>query len=213
GYHGWTRLQVFPGLFLRYFQNHFLFERNHAHHAVERLRQLRRRVYVQRLIDAGEHSTIQQSLQQILRANIQLLRQLADCNSFRQRHFARRTRFWWSKRYCCRSSATCTGTLPRGMQLSLAFHLALVDHRPLALCWAARIQRFPGFCFRRHFIGKRRKHPWTSRCARTRTRTGRHGSGSLTPRTARSAWSAGTSRTTLALASTGTRRIWPAPLS
>ena len=61
-HHRRPRLQTFFGLFLCYLEYHFFFKRDHAHHATERFRERRRRRHVERLVDAGKHPSIQQSL-------------------------------------------------------------------------------------------------------------------------------------------------------
>ncbi len=86
------RLQVFLGLILRNFENHFLFEGNDGDYTVECFRDLRRGRNVERLVDAREHAAIHQRLQQIFRAHIELFRKLANLDTFGNLHIARRTR-------------------------------------------------------------------------------------------------------------------------
>ena len=87
---GGARQQIAGALFLDlFFLNQLLFERDHLHDSVERFGEARRRRHVERLVDAGENAAIQQHLQQILGANVQLLRQLANRDSFGNRDFAR----------------------------------------------------------------------------------------------------------------------------
>jgi len=46
--------------FLGNFQHHFFFQRNNAHYATERFRECRSRRYIQRLVDAGEDTAVEQ---------------------------------------------------------------------------------------------------------------------------------------------------------
>src|SRR5580700_6132728 len=83
---------VARALFLHFFFLHQLFfERDHLHHAVERFGQIRRSRHIQRLIDAGKYTAVEQRLEQILRANVQLLRELAHRDSFGYGQCARLT--------------------------------------------------------------------------------------------------------------------------
>ena len=191
--HRRPRLQIFLGLFLRNLENHFLFEGNHAHDAIECFRDLRRRGNIKRLVDARENTAIHQRLQQILRANVELFREFANRDAFGDLHIARRARLWWSDDGRD-TAATRTRTLTRRMQLPLAFHFALVRNRTLALRWFPRVKRFARLRLRRHFVRQRRQHARPSRRARTWPRTCRHRPTTLFKR---SAWrSARTSRST-----------------
>ncbi len=124
--HYWRpRLQTFLGLFLRNFQHHLFFQRDDAYHSAERFRQGRRCRHVQRLIDAGEYAAVQQILQEILGAHIQLLGKFANGDAFGNRHFARGTRL--RRRDDRRSGAAARSrTLPRRMQFALTLLLAFV---------------------------------------------------------------------------------------
>ena len=100
GDHRSARHFVARALFLDFFFLHqLLFERDDLHHAAERFGQIRRRRHVQRLVDAGEYAAIQQCLQQFLRANVELLRQFANRDSFgdsQRARFALYRRDWFN---------------------------------------------------------------------------------------------------------------------
>src|SRR5437762_3125589 len=93
GYDRGPRFQTFLSLFLRDFQNHFLFQGHDAYDAIEGFRQRRRRGHIERLVDAGKHAAVEQRFQQVFRAHVELLRELANGDAFGDGHFARRTRF------------------------------------------------------------------------------------------------------------------------
>ena len=104
-----------------------LFERDHLHHAVERFGQIRRRRHVERLIDAGKYAAVEQRLQQVFRADVELLRQFAHRDSFRHGQRARLTfyrRYWFDGRASARA---CARAWTNWMQLALAFGVALFD--------------------------------------------------------------------------------------
>ncbi len=75
--------QIPAALFLDLlFLDDLLLERDHLHDAVEGLGKIRRGRDVERLVDAGENAAIEQSLQQILGADVEFLGQFADGDAF-----------------------------------------------------------------------------------------------------------------------------------
>src|SRR3984957_20842099 len=131
-----------------FFLNHLLFERNYLHDSVKRFRQAGRSRHVERLIDAGENAAVQQRLQQVLGADVQLLRQLADRNSFSDCY-----RAWfaldWRDRFNLRG-ASRAGACPRpnGMKFAFTFTVTFFDKRTPARCGRLpRIQRLAWFGF------------------------------------------------------------------
>ncbi len=154
---GRPRLQTFLGLFLGDFEHHLFFKRNDAHDSAERFRERRRRRHVERLVDAGEYPSIEQRLQKIFRAHIELFRKFADRDAFRDRDFARRPRFRRRNNGRSRSAIACSRTLARWMQLALTLLLPLVHDRPLSLGRFAGIERLARFRLRRHFVRRQRR--------------------------------------------------------
>src|SRR3984893_2749376 len=160
-YHRRPWLEIFPGFFLGDFGDHFFLERNHAHNAVERLGKIGGGLHIQTLVDAGKNTFIQKCFQQILGADIQLFRELTNGDAFGEGNVAGGARFGW-----CNNrrgyAATCTSTLPRRMQLALAFHLAPIGAGTLALWRLPRINWLAGLGFSRNPIRKRRQHRGTA---------------------------------------------------
>jgi hypothetical protein len=81
------------------------------------------------LIDAGEHTAVEQGLQQFLGANIQLLGQLANGNPFRNCDCAR---FAFNGRNLfnlCSASGACACARTHGMKFSLPFRVSLFNQR------------------------------------------------------------------------------------
>jgi hypothetical protein len=64
------------------FLHQLFFERNDLHDAAKRFRQTCSGRHIERLVDAGENSAIEQSLQQVFGANIKFLGKFTDRNSF-----------------------------------------------------------------------------------------------------------------------------------
>ncbi len=90
GDHGRARLQIAGALFFDLlFLNELLLERDHLHDPVEGFREVRGRRNVQRLVDAGENSAVEQDFQQFLGADIELFGKLANGDAFGDRDFAR----------------------------------------------------------------------------------------------------------------------------
>src|SRR5713101_1201762 len=177
-HHRRPRLQTFLGLFLRNLEHHLLFERDHAHYSTERFRKCRCCRHVQRLVNAGKHAAVEQVLQDVLGAHIQLFGQFANRDAFRNRHVARRTRLR-RRDDRGRGAAASARTLPRRVQFALTFLLALIQNGTLALRRLARVKRLARLRFRRQFLWKRRQHPRTPRCARAGARSGRHRAATL----------------------------------
>ena len=148
------RLEIFLGFFLGNLEDHFFFEGDDADNAVEGLRQIGCRLYVQSLVDAGEDAPIQERFQKILGANVELFREFADGDAFGQLNVARGARF--GRRNRCRShaAAACSGALTSRMEFALSFHFALVGHRALPLLRLARVKGLSWLRLRRLF-GKR----------------------------------------------------------
>ena len=69
-------------LLLHYLFCGLLFEANHFGGGIELLRHLDRQAGVERLVDGDQHAAIQQDLDHILGAHLQLLRQLLDSDAF-----------------------------------------------------------------------------------------------------------------------------------
>ena len=92
----------------------------------------RRRGHVERLVDAGENSAVEQRLQQFLGANVELFREFANRDAFGDRHLPRlaldrRDRLRLRGAPCAHSGARA-----HGMKLALAFGESLLDQRPAA---------------------------------------------------------------------------------
>ena len=180
GNHRGPGLQIFSGFFLGDLENHFFFEGDDADDAVEGLRQIGCCLYVQCLVDAGKYAAVQKRFQKVFGADVQLFREFADGDAFGQLDVARGARF--GRRDDGRHSAAAgSRTLPRRVQLALAFHLALVRHGTLALLRLARVKRLAWLCLGRLFGKWRGQHPWTSTGgAGARTRARRRRSRTLT---------------------------------
>src|SRR2546423_1410296 len=198
--HGRTRLQTFLGLFLGNFQHHLLFQGDDADHPAEGFGKGGGRRNVQRLVDAGEDAPVEQVLQQVLGAHIQLFGQFANGDAFRDGHLARRTRLGRRDNRDSRAAA-CARTLPGGVQFAFTLLLALIRHGTLALGRLAGVKRLTRLRLRRHFLWKGRQHSRTPGRARARTSAGRHRAATLLKRPG--LWS---SRTSGAARS---RREWP----
>src|SRR5208282_5923501 len=181
---GRTRPEVFLGLFLGDFQHHLFFEGDDADHTIEGLREVRGGLHIKSLVDAGEDAAIEQGLQQIFRANVELFREFADGDAFGQGNFARRAGFRGSNCGRGNTSAARTLALPGWMEFALALHLPLVHHGTLALRGLARIERFAGFRLDRHLFWKWRQHRRAAGSAWAGARTCWHGAGPLTKGTA-----------------------------
>ena len=180
------RLQTFLGLFLRNFQHHLFFKRDHAHDSAERFRKRSRRRHIQRLVDAGENAPIEQRLQKILRAHIELFREFPNRDAFRNRYFARSTRFRRRNNSRRRPAIPCSWTLASRVQLALTLLLPLVHDGPLPLGRFTRIKWLAWLRLRRHFVRRqRRQHARTSRRTRTRTSASGHRSTPLLKRSIR----------------------------
>src|SRR5712691_5515039 len=177
-HHRRPRLQTFLGLFLRNLEHHLLFERDHAHYSAKRFGKCRGGRHIQRLVDAGKHAAVEQVLQDVLGAHIQLFGQFANRDAFRNRHVARRTRLR-RRDDRGRGAAACARTLPRRVQFALTFLLALIQNGTLALRRLARVKRLARLRLRRQFLWKRRQHPRTPGCARAGARSGRHRAATL----------------------------------
>src|SRR5580704_5190021 len=125
-----------------FFLNHLLFERNYLHDSVKRFRQAGRSRHVERLIDAGENAAVQQRLQQVLSADVQLLRQLADRNSFGDCDRAWFALNWRNRFHLCGTSRASACTRPHGMKFTFTFSVTFLDKRASARCGRLpRIQR------------------------------------------------------------------------
>ena len=86
------RQEIFLLLFLGDFLDDFLFEGNDSHNTAESFGQAGCRAHVQSLIDRGKNSAVEQFLQDVLGAHVQLFREVADGNAFGDGDVARRTR-------------------------------------------------------------------------------------------------------------------------
>src|SRR5256714_1411796 len=158
--HGRTRLQTFLGLFLGNFQHHLLFQGDDADHPAEGFGKGGGRRNVQRLVDAGEDAPVEQVLQQVLGAHIQLFGQFANGDAFRDGHLARRTRLGRRDNRDSRAAA-CARTLPGGVQFAFTLLLALIRHGTLALGRLAGVKRLTRLRLPRHFLWKGRQHSRT----------------------------------------------------
>ena len=87
-----TRFEILFRLFLRNFENHFLFEGDDANDSVKGFRKLRRGWNIQSLVDAREDALIEQDFQKFFCAHIQFFREFANCNPFGNRNVAWRAR-------------------------------------------------------------------------------------------------------------------------
>ncbi len=172
------RFQTFLGLFLRNLEHHLLFQRDNAHHSAERLGKCRSRRNIQRLVDAGENTPVEQVLQEFLGAHIQLFGKFANRDAFGDRHFARRTRL---RRRDDRGGGTAARarTLPCRVEFALTFLLALIRNGALALGRLPRVKRLARLGLRRQFLWKWRQHSRTPGSARAWTRTCGHRAATL----------------------------------
>ena len=80
-HHGRPRLQVLLLFFLGDVLHDLFFKRNHGHDAAECLGKAGGRRHIQRLIDRRENSAVEQFLQYVLGAHVELFRQVADGNA------------------------------------------------------------------------------------------------------------------------------------
>ncbi len=119
-------------LFDLLFLDYLLFECHNLYDSVERFRQTCRRRGIQRLVDAGKHAAVHQRLQQILGADVELLRKLANCDPFRHDYFAGLALNGRDGLRLCRAARTGASTCAHRMQLSLAFGIPLLNQRAAA---------------------------------------------------------------------------------
>ncbi len=133
GHDGSAWQQISRALFLDLlFLNDLLFERDYLHDAVESLGEVCCGRNVERLVDAGENAAVEQCLQQVLRANIELFSEIADGDAFRDGDC---TRFALNRSDGLgRGGATPARACARAhrMQPALAFGVSLFDHRTSA---------------------------------------------------------------------------------
>src|SRR4029077_4955843 len=108
------RVPSLLGLFPGDLEHHFVVERNYGDDAVERLRELRGSVRIERLVDAGENSLVEENFQKILGAHIEFFGEFANGDAFRDVDVARGA--WLRRRdRHYRTAITCTGALPSWM--------------------------------------------------------------------------------------------------
>ncbi len=136
GDHGSARLHVPGALFFDLlFLNELLLERDHLHDPIESFREVRGRRNVQRLVDAGENSAVEQHFQQFLGADIELFGELADRDAFRDRDFARLALHRGDRLGLHGASARArTRARAHRMKLALAFGESLLYKRASAAC-------------------------------------------------------------------------------
>jgi len=115
-----------------FFLHHLLFECHNLYDSIERFRQTCRRRGVQRLVYAGKHASIHQCLQQILGANVELLRQLANRYPFGDDYLAGLALNGRDGLRLCRAARTSARARAHWMQLSLAFGIPLLNQRTAA---------------------------------------------------------------------------------
>ena len=132
-----------------FFLNDLFFEGDYLHDSVERFGETRRGRHVERLIDAGENAAVEQSLQQFLRANVELFGQLANRDSFGDRDFARLALHRRDRLGLRRPSSACTRAGAHRMEFALTFGISLFDERTAARRGRfARVKRLAGFSLR-----------------------------------------------------------------
>ena len=219
--YGRARHFIARALFLYlFFLHQLLFESDNLHDAVECLGKACGRRHVERLVDACEHAAIEQSLQQILRANIELFGEFAHRDAFCHRQ---RTRLalYWRNRFdgACASTRSYACARTNWMQFALAFRVTLLDQRPAACCRLARVKRLAWFGFRHSRAGTLPAYgsfiiatAGTTTTARTRREPRRRTAGTLAGRAARTTLRRAT-RTILLWRSSGAhalRRAGPA---
>ena len=133
GHHRGPRLQHGRLFFLAAdVEHHFLFERAHRHHTAEHLGQRRRRLHVERLVDAGKNSLVEQRLQQFLGAHVELFSQLAHADAFGDGDLARLAAHLRGGLDAGRPPLAHAGACAHGMQLALAFIKSLFRQRAAA---------------------------------------------------------------------------------
>ncbi len=171
---GGRGLKVFRLFFPGNFLNDVFLERQHFNNAVKCFREARGRRRIERLIDAGEDSAIEQNFQNFLGADVEFFRKIADRHPFGDRNFARLAR-WRRGRALDVGGAPLAGTHPGAhrMQLALAFLKALLHRGAGARGRLAFIDWLAGLRLRGNFVGRKRGRgsPSGPGCARS----SRHG--------------------------------------
>src|SRR5882724_1326166 len=168
-----TRLEIFLGFFLGDFEHHLVFEGDDGNDTVETFGKLRGGGRIERLVDAGENSLVEENLQKVFGAHVEFFGEFANGDAFGDVDVARRTRLWRSDDGSSAAVAGA-GTLASRMKLALAFHLALVGTWALALCRTARVERLAWLSLGRHLVRRRRReHAGPAGLTRTRARASR----------------------------------------
>lgn len=122
------------------------FESDDLHDAIERFGETRGRRHVKGLVDAREYAAVEQSLQQILRANIEFFGELTHSDAFRHCERTRLTFYGRDRFDRCRTTAGADAcTWSNWVQLALALRVTLLDKRPAACCRLARVKRLSWF--------------------------------------------------------------------
>jgi hypothetical protein len=147
GYDRRTRHKIFRLFSFSDVENRFFFKGDDADDAVKSFGKSCSCWSVERLIDAGENSLVQQNFQKIFRTHVQLFRQLADGDAFCDGDFAPRTfdrrRSFGTRRARSADSGPCAN----GMKFAFAFFKAAIHCGPRARSRLAFINWFAGFGF------------------------------------------------------------------
>ncbi len=149
GHHGSARQRISSPPFLDlFFLDELLFVRDHLYDSIERLGKACRRLYVERLVDAGENAAIEKRLQQFLGSNIEFFGELANRDSFGDRHRARFALDRSDRLNVRGAPRSHSGARAHRMKPSLTFRISLFDRWPPARGRRlARIQRFSRLSF------------------------------------------------------------------
>src|SRR5712692_8544731 len=198
-----TRREILGLFFLGDLLDHLFFKRDYLDDAVERLRETGGRGSVERLVDAGEDAAVEQDLQDVLGANVELSGQVADRDAFRNGDFTRLARHRYDDRGGLpRTPLAHTGTCAYGMKFALPFEFAFIHQRPRA---RRRLSRIDGLA-RLGFGRQRRRQlprphgPCSGPPGHWLAGARRHGS-------SRACWGTGTLRVARCRSSAGRSRV------
>ena len=108
---------------LRLFLNQLLFEGHDLDDAVEGLRESRRRLDIEGLVNAGENTFIEERFQEFFRANVEFFGKLANRHAFGDRHFARFA-LDWRRNDLGLGGAACSDAGARADRMEFAFSLS-----------------------------------------------------------------------------------------
>lgn len=100
---------------------HLLFERDHLNDPAEGFGEACSRLNIESLIDAGENAAVEEILQQLLRANVQLFGELTHGDAFGDGDWARLANNWRRGRFRMANSAPCGSASARADRMQFTF--------------------------------------------------------------------------------------------